>query len=79
MIIITICTALTCAWEIDTWHEVATQLPACRTEDSTQCVWLADQRGNGRGDSFIAIDTPTGTRWLYEPMDGAMRIEEEVQ
>lgn len=27
----------------------------CRTEDSTNCIWLADRMGNGRGRSFANI------------------------
>lgn len=28
--------------------------PECVTEDSTRCVWDADERGNGEGRSFVA-------------------------
>lgn len=36
-------------------------LPACAEEDSTEagCVWVAEDRGNGRGDSFIVLDDGT--------------------
>lgn len=30
-------------------------LPACEFEDSSNCVWNADQRGNGLGQSFMDI------------------------
>lgn len=33
-----------------------TYLPACTTEDSTNCYWDAAQHGNGAGTSFIDID-----------------------
>ncbi len=29
-------------------------LPACEYEDSDNCIWQADERGNGEGQSFIA-------------------------
>ena len=31
-------------------------LPACATEDSTDCYWDATTQGNGTGTSFIDID-----------------------
>lgn len=31
-------------------------LPACETEDSSDCFWHAPTRGNGRGNSFVDID-----------------------
>lgn len=31
-------------------------LPACETEDSTNCIWDADTQGNGEGRSFWDID-----------------------
>lgn len=31
-------------------------LPDCPTEDSDNCIWRADERGNGQGQSFIAYD-----------------------
>ena len=34
-------------------------LPACPTEDSTQCTWDASAQGNGQGTSFVAIDDTT--------------------
>jgi len=30
-------------------------LPPCATEDSTNCYWDADTRGNGQGLSFITF------------------------
>jgi len=33
-----------------------TYLPACATEDSTNCYWDATQQGNGYGNSFVDID-----------------------
>lgn len=34
--------------------ETTTALPACSTEDDTRdCVWDAQKRGNGKGESFI--------------------------
>ncbi len=30
-------------------------LPACGSEDSTNCYWLASLRGNGAGQSFIDV------------------------
>jgi hypothetical protein len=29
--------------------------PACPTEDSAGCGWNAQEQGNGRGASFIAL------------------------
>lgn len=34
---------------------LATIMPACPTEDSTMCVWSAQERGNGIGHSFVAF------------------------
>jgi hypothetical protein len=31
-------------------------LPACASEDSTNCVWHADTQGNGEGRSFIDVE-----------------------
>lgn len=31
-------------------------LPECATEDSDNCVWLAEDRGNGEGRSFYVLD-----------------------
>lgn len=33
-----------------------TYLPACETEDSTNCYWDATVQGNGLGQSFVDID-----------------------
>jgi hypothetical protein len=30
-------------------------LPACVAEDSTNCYWDADSRGNGQGRSFVNV------------------------
>jgi hypothetical protein len=30
-------------------------LPACPTEDSTNCYWAAGYQGNGEGTSFISL------------------------
>lgn len=32
------------------------ELPACEFEDSTNCYWDAETRGNGQGTSFVATD-----------------------
>jgi len=34
-------------------------LPACAEEDSSNCYWDADARGNGKGQSFIDIEGVT--------------------
>lgn len=34
-------------------------LPACATEDSTNCYWNAAANGNGQGQDFINIDGET--------------------
>ena len=39
-----------------------TGTPECATEDSTLCVWNAASRGNGAGQSFLAI---TDTYRIY--------------
>lgn len=31
-------------------------LPLCPTEDSSQCVWVAEIQGNGDGISFVDLD-----------------------
>lgn len=31
-------------------------IPPCPTEDSDNCYWMADTRGNGKGTSFVTID-----------------------
>lgn len=31
-------------------------LPACAQEDSTNCIWDAEERGNGTGRSFVNLD-----------------------
>lgn len=68
--------ALGCdAVTVDLWGEVATQLPACETEDSTNCVWDAAARGDGTGSSFIVVEDATSVTYLYEPVDGGMQIE----
>lgn len=33
-----------------------TLLPACPTEDSTDCYWDATVQGNGTGSSFASVD-----------------------
>lgn len=40
------------------WAIVMAALPACAVEDSSNCYWNAEQRGNGIGRSFVAIDLP---------------------
>lgn len=37
-------------------EDAASPLPACQTEDSTNCKWDADTQGNGIGQSFIDIE-----------------------
>jgi hypothetical protein len=32
-------------------------LPQCATEDSTDCVWDAATQGNGKGVSFLAVES----------------------
>jgi hypothetical protein len=32
------------------------ELPACATEDSSNCFWDAAVQGNGQGTSFVDID-----------------------
>jgi hypothetical protein len=41
-------------------------MPPCPTEDSTNCGWDASKRGNGRGVSFVAIETTAGELLIYE-------------
>lgn len=66
-----VCTALTCAFSVETWHEVATQYPPCTTEHVVDCVW--DGRVLG-GASFIAIDMGDAVRIVFEPVDGEMQF-----
>lgn len=37
-------------------------MPSCATEDSTNCVWDAQEQGNGTGSSFVDID---GTAYYF--------------
>ena len=39
--------------------QVAGSLPDCPTEDSVNCVWNAQEQGNGEGQSFINKDGVT--------------------
>ena len=34
-------------------------LVACEYEDSTNCIWNAQEQGNGIGESFVDIDGET--------------------
>lgn len=38
---------------------MTTNLGACEFEDSTNCIWNAQEQGNGIGESFIDIDGAT--------------------
>lgn len=69
-----ICTLATCPWEIDTWGEMASQLPDCPTEDSADCLFDATQRGDGTGHSFFAIDNGDTVSLFYQPINGEMKI-----
>ena len=40
-------------------------VPTCETEDSSNCVWIADIQGNGLGKSFLDIN---GTAY-YVPFE----------
>jgi hypothetical protein len=37
----------------------APDLPACEHENSTNCVWDAQEQGNGEGESFVDVDGET--------------------
>jgi len=37
------------------YADIPASLPACVTEDSIDCYWLAQTRGNDRGRSFVNI------------------------
>ena len=39
-------------------------LPACEYEDSNNCYWAAEFRGNGLGESFYVID---GKAYAFKP------------
>lgn len=45
---------------------LANRLPACEYEDSRNCVWFAQDRGNGIGTSFVNI---YGTTWFFTPRE----------
>lgn len=34
---------------------LALMFGSCPTEDSAQCVWVAQEQGNGAGTSFLAL------------------------
>lgn len=38
-------------------HAYCTILPPCAYEDSPRCYWDATTRGNGRGNSFINLES----------------------
>lgn len=38
---------------------MSTELAACEFEDSTNCIWNAQEQGNGIGESFIDIEGET--------------------
>ncbi|QOC59329.1 hypothetical protein SEA_LIFES_123 [Microbacterium phage Lifes] len=41
---------------------VSESIPACATEDSTNCYWAGGSQGNGLGQSFIDIN---GTAYYF--------------
>lgn len=43
-----------------------TILSPCHSEDSTNCVWIAPESGNGIGSSFADID---GTAFHLQAVD----------
>lgn len=45
---------------------VVAGLPACEFEDSQNCVWDAENSGNGEGNSFVDID---GTAYYFDYID----------
>ena len=51
---------------------IAALVPPCPTEDSANCYWNAQERGNGTGQSFLAIDTPAGELLIYN--DGTWAV-----
>ena len=44
-------------------QDLVIELPPCPTEDSEQCIWSADEQGNGSGTDFIRLN---GTTYLPE-------------
>lgn len=63
------------AWEVDTWGEMASQLPPCPTEDSVDCYWDAEANGNLMGDSFVALANEDGSVTLFfEPVGRTMVV-----
>lgn len=47
----------TVAQQLDSWFAwTFNRLPDCATEDSDNCRWDADIRGNGRGVTFVALN-----------------------
>lgn len=69
-----ICGIAVCGWEIDTWHEVASQYPLCRVEDEVNCTWRAEVQGDGFGRSFVAIQDGPVTYLHYQPVGDSMKI-----
>lgn len=49
-----------------------TELVACEFEDSTNCVWNAQEQGNGEGNSFVDID---GTAFYVENATAITTLE----
>ena len=45
-------------------------LGPCQLEDSTNCVWIAPESGNGIGSSFVDID---GTAFHLQAVDSNER------
>lgn len=58
-------TATACSDSTDTDRPTMQFFPACEMEDgstnTSPCVWDAEERGNGRGESVLIIPTPECT------------------
>jgi hypothetical protein len=55
-IVIAVTLALAIGNAVGHWPAAIAGMPACPTEDSTNCVWDASSRGDGNGRSFVDID-----------------------
>lgn len=55
------------ATDLNAWADMAHRLPFCPTEDSENCVWLAEYQGDKTGESFIALSDETAVTLIYRP------------
>jgi hypothetical protein len=55
-IVIAVSLALAIGNAVGQWPTAIAGMPACPTEDSTNCVWDASSHGDGNARSFVDIE-----------------------